>query len=240
MPTPKPSTLPRWSDVSGTKTAPSSGQKDSGFATNAVPTSGFLNWLFNNYYQWAQYLDAFLTDAHTWVGAQTFGTVNATSVTASAAITGATIAATGNATVGGTLTVTGDGFFDDDLTVTDLLTAGRALITGAFNAASLSAASVTATSGGVNVTGTGQFNNNINVEAGSVLGNASASHKTVLQNNGNTACLNFGGARDPFSSVDGDIWFGSDNNIKGSGSTWRLYINIGGTHYYLNFDGTHP
>jgi hypothetical protein len=91
------------------------------------------------------------------------------------------------------------------------------------------------------VSGLGNFNNNLTVAAQSTLGAAGTSHRgAVLQNNGDLPCLNFGGARDPLSSTDGDIWFGSDNNIKGSGSTWRLYICIGGVHYYINTDGTHP
>lgn len=72
MPVSKPSNLARWSDVSGTKTAPTSGQQNTGFGTNAVPTSGFFNWLFNLYYTWIAYLDDLRNQAFTWTAAHIF------------------------------------------------------------------------------------------------------------------------------------------------------------------------
>lgn len=75
----KPTNLFRWASAGGAViTEPTSGKKDTGFGTTAEVLAGeLLNWLHNGAYQWFLYLDAFLTDAHTWAGAQTFsGAVN--------------------------------------------------------------------------------------------------------------------------------------------------------------------
>ncbi len=64
----KPSSLPRWSSVSGV-VEPSSGQKDTGFEGGQFPPAQYFNWLFNLIYQWADYLDdGALVGAHSFSG----------------------------------------------------------------------------------------------------------------------------------------------------------------------------
>jgi fibronectin-binding autotransporter adhesin len=79
-------------------TAPSSGQRDTGYALNQIPPSSVENYLRNRVYRWLQYLsDGQLSGNHSIAGA--LG-VTGLATLASAAVTGA-------ATVGGTLGVTG-------------------------------------------------------------------------------------------------------------------------------------
>lgn len=53
----KPTTLPRWADVGGAIINPTSGKKDVGFVDEEKPPAEFLNWLFNENYNWASYLN---------------------------------------------------------------------------------------------------------------------------------------------------------------------------------------
>lgn len=87
---PKPLSTPRWADVGGTITVPSSGRKDTGWTPASVPTDGEWNWFNNLTYQWCTWLDAFESTAHTWSALQTFGSMSV-----------GTFTATGVATFGG-------------------------------------------------------------------------------------------------------------------------------------------
>lgn len=57
----KPTTVPRWAETAGGTpaaniTTPSSGEQDTGYTSNQIPTSGKLNWLFRFLYDWILYL----------------------------------------------------------------------------------------------------------------------------------------------------------------------------------------
>lgn len=130
----------RWADVAGTPAtnvvAPLSGTRDIGFQADDPVPSGIHNYLWRQIYLWFIYVDAFLTDIHTWVAAQTFSalaTFNAGIATTTAAISGALTAASaaisGNATVGGTLGVTGQTTLTGQLNMNDnaVLASGKAL-----------------------------------------------------------------------------------------------------------------
>ena len=52
---PAPSVQPRWADVGGQITEPTSGKKDKGFKQKEKPPAQYLNWLFNLIYQWIAY-----------------------------------------------------------------------------------------------------------------------------------------------------------------------------------------
>lgn len=72
----KPSILPRWaSTLAAQILEPTSGAKDTGWLAGERPTAQTINWLFNNLYQWATYLDEFLSTANTWVAVQTFNSI---------------------------------------------------------------------------------------------------------------------------------------------------------------------
>ncbi len=53
----KPTDLPAWNTGGANRSEPSSGLKASGYATNAVPTSGNWNWLFFTIYSWILWLN---------------------------------------------------------------------------------------------------------------------------------------------------------------------------------------
>jgi len=70
---PKPSALPRWAtDALAKVTEPLSGLKDLGWNPGDAPTAQHLNWLFNNIYKWAQYLNGLTAEVLTWTAAHTF------------------------------------------------------------------------------------------------------------------------------------------------------------------------
>lgn len=52
----KPTTLPRWA-TTGTKTEPSSGQKDDGYEGGDKPPAEYENWRAENIYSWLAWLD---------------------------------------------------------------------------------------------------------------------------------------------------------------------------------------
>lgn len=60
---PKPTSLPRWGDVSGVIVEPSSGKKDAGWAVDERPPAQYMMWLQNLTYQWLAWLDPLLTSA---------------------------------------------------------------------------------------------------------------------------------------------------------------------------------
>jgi hypothetical protein len=71
----KPTDLPEWASgnlgQTPSITEPSATKQAKGWIAEK-PSAAFLNWWMNLVYTWMVYLDAFLTDAHTWVGLQTF------------------------------------------------------------------------------------------------------------------------------------------------------------------------
>jgi hypothetical protein len=84
--------------------APTSGQRDTGWVTNQVPTSTVENYMKNRSYRWFQYLDAVFTAGGAAVGDMKLS--GGASFGGGLAVTGgATVG--GNQTVGGTLGVTG-------------------------------------------------------------------------------------------------------------------------------------
>jgi hypothetical protein len=62
----KPNTFPRWQDVGGTRTTPTSGKLDVGFAAKEKPPAQFLNWLFYWLYQWIVFLAGLTTKYRKW------------------------------------------------------------------------------------------------------------------------------------------------------------------------------
>jgi hypothetical protein len=82
----KPTKLPEWASTVSADTTrvvePTEGKKDVGFKTQEKPAAQLLNWLLYIIYTWCVYLDEFLSDAHTWTGAQTFsGAVTTNTIT---------------------------------------------------------------------------------------------------------------------------------------------------------------
>ncbi len=59
---PKPATVPTWNTDATNRTTPSAGQQASGYAVDAVPTSGEFNWLLFWLAEWVAYLDAATID----------------------------------------------------------------------------------------------------------------------------------------------------------------------------------
>lgn len=104
----KPSTTPRWADVGGAITVPSSGKQNVGWAAGERPPAQFLNWLFNLIYQWILYLrdGAFVGD-HSITGALSVST---------------DLAVTDDVTVGGDVDITGTAEVTGTLTVSDNVT----------------------------------------------------------------------------------------------------------------------
>lgn len=67
---PQPSgNLPDWDSSNTNVLEPSAGLKSTGWATNAIPTSGNLNWLFKKTSEWLTYLKNFQAEALTWTAA---------------------------------------------------------------------------------------------------------------------------------------------------------------------------
>ena len=58
---PEPSTLPVWNTDATNRTTPSGGLQAAGYATNAIPTSGNLNWYKNLVYQWVNWFKTVVT-----------------------------------------------------------------------------------------------------------------------------------------------------------------------------------
>ncbi len=54
----KPTSLPRWADVSGDIVEPSSGKKDIGWVQGERPPAPFFNWILELLYEWMEYLNA--------------------------------------------------------------------------------------------------------------------------------------------------------------------------------------
>ena len=122
----KPSSLPRWAETAGGTpsaaiTEPSSGQKDTGWAVAQKPPAQFFNWLLHLIYKWIEYLnDGDLSGNHTIAG--TLGVtglftasagVSATgNVAATAAVTSATVTATGKIE-GDDIEANGDIYWND-------------------------------------------------------------------------------------------------------------------------------
>ena len=52
----KPTSLPRWADVSGDIVEPTSGKKDVGWVSDEEPPAQYFNWLLNLIYLWTRYL----------------------------------------------------------------------------------------------------------------------------------------------------------------------------------------
>ncbi len=71
----KPTSLPRWADISGSIVEPSSGKKDVGHEPNEQPPAEHLNWLFNLLYQWADYLGDLENQSLTWTLSHVFSRV---------------------------------------------------------------------------------------------------------------------------------------------------------------------
>lgn len=57
MANPKPTDLPRWSDVGGDIVEPTSGKKDVGWVSAERPPAQYFNWLLNQGYKWLKWLD---------------------------------------------------------------------------------------------------------------------------------------------------------------------------------------
>jgi fibronectin-binding autotransporter adhesin len=138
-------------------TAPSSGQRDTGWVLNQIPTSSVATYLENKTYRWLQFLDEVfkvagtavadfkLTGAMSVTGTLTAGgalTVSSggAAITGTLAVTGAatvstTLGVTGSATVGGTLGVTGvltpSGGIAAHAVSGDVTVSGRVIATGA-------------------------------------------------------------------------------------------------------------
>jgi hypothetical protein len=53
----KPTTLPRWANSGGDIVEPASGKKDIGWVDGEEPAAQHANWLLNELYNWAEYLD---------------------------------------------------------------------------------------------------------------------------------------------------------------------------------------
>ena len=62
----RPLQVPRWADVGGGITEPSSGRKDVGWITGLRPAAQFMNWLQNLFFQWINHTKdaALLTPFH--------------------------------------------------------------------------------------------------------------------------------------------------------------------------------
>lgn len=60
-PMPEPSTQPVWNTDATNRTTPSGGLQASGYVTNAIPTSGNLNWWKNLVYQWIGWFRTVIT-----------------------------------------------------------------------------------------------------------------------------------------------------------------------------------
>lgn len=110
----KPVTLPRFAETAGEVAAanitePSSGQKDTGWVLNQIPTSAGMNWIHYWTYQWIQYLNTLEAESLTWTslhtfngGAEFYGSTSVPGLQAEAAAhaSGVGISAFGTSTVG--------------------------------------------------------------------------------------------------------------------------------------------
>lgn len=71
----KPTILPEWAS-NGTATeiglGPSAPKKATGYVANEQPTHLVDNWILYHNYKWAEYLDGFEGEPHTWTVANTF------------------------------------------------------------------------------------------------------------------------------------------------------------------------
>jgi len=87
----KPGTLPRFAETGGGAaavniTAPSSGQSDTGWVLNQVPTSANMNWIHYWTLKWCQYLNNLEAEALTFTAGVTFvGVTSTPGLSASAA-----------------------------------------------------------------------------------------------------------------------------------------------------------
>ncbi len=68
----KPSSLPRWADVSGDIVEPTELKKDEGWLDGEMPPHSYFNWFQELVYQWTVYLDTFEAESHTWAAANIF------------------------------------------------------------------------------------------------------------------------------------------------------------------------
>lgn len=113
----KPSTLPRWANVSGVLVEPNGAKKDVGWLVDERPPAEFFNWWMKTVYDWTAYLDAgALEDDHSIAGdLDVTGDLTSASIVTGPLEAGDTIV--DDLTVGGTLL--GDLTIGDDLVVTD-------------------------------------------------------------------------------------------------------------------------
>lgn len=71
----KPTVVPRWATDPadpGDLVEPTEDLKDAGWLPGQKPAAQVLNWMLNKGGEWAEYLDEFLDDPHTWNALQTF------------------------------------------------------------------------------------------------------------------------------------------------------------------------
>lgn len=114
-------------------TAPSSGQRDTGWVLNQIPPSSVATYLQNKTYRWLQFLDEVFKVAGTAVA--DFKLTGAMAVTGTLAAGGALTVSSGGAAITGTLAVTGGATVSTTLGVTGAATVGGTLgVTGAITA----------------------------------------------------------------------------------------------------------
>lgn len=69
----KPAKLPRWASTGGAALVePTNTKKDVGWAPGEKPPAEYVNWLLNNLYLWAAWLDDFENNIHIWAELNSF------------------------------------------------------------------------------------------------------------------------------------------------------------------------